>query len=85
MRLCCFHLFDSKSAHTCALSLPLARPQVFNAGNLPEYEALCTRYAAQLNAQPALVAHERRLREKITLMALLELISSLPAGAPGKA
>lgn len=32
----------------------------------------------QLNAQPALVAHERRLREKITLMCLLELISSTP-------
>lgn len=31
-----------------------------------------------LNGQPALVAHERRLREKITILCLMELISSLP-------
>mmetsp|Transcript_17557 Transcript_17557/g.30125 ORF Transcript_17557/g.30125 Transcript_17557/m.30125 type:complete len:387 (-) Transcript_17557:300-1460(-) len=51
----------------------------FNAGDLPAYDVLCAKYAAQLNAQPALVANERRLREKITLMCLLELVSSLPA------
>lgn len=38
-----------------------------------------SRYAAELNSQPALVAHERQLREKITLMSLMEMISSLPA------
>ena len=32
------------------------------------------RHAAALNAQPALVAHERRLREKITILCLMELI-----------
>lgn len=51
----------------------------FNNGDMHAYDELCVKYAAQLNAQPALVAHERRLREKITLMCLLELISSTPA------
>ena len=51
----------------------------FNNGDMHLYDELCTRHATQLNAQPALVAHERRLREKITIMSLLELISSLPA------
>lgn len=51
----------------------------FNDGDMHLYDELCARYASQLNAQPALVAHERRLREKITIMSLLELISGLPA------
>ncbi|GLI63498.1 hypothetical protein VaNZ11_006480 [Volvox africanus] len=51
----------------------------FNNGDMHLYDQLCERFAAQLNAQPALVAHERRLREKITLMCLLDLISSTPA------
>uniref|UniRef100_A0A7S3RAB0 PCI domain-containing protein n=1 Tax=Dunaliella tertiolecta TaxID=3047 RepID=A0A7S3RAB0_DUNTE len=53
--------------------------EVFNAGDMHKYDDLCTRYAAELNSQPALVANERRLREKITLMCLMEMISSLPA------
>ncbi|GAX78843.1 hypothetical protein CEUSTIGMA_g6281.t1 [Chlamydomonas eustigma] len=53
--------------------------KVFNEGNLHEYDQLCSRHAAQLNAQPALVAHERRLREKITLMSVVEMVLSLPA------
>ena len=51
----------------------------FNAGDIHEYHALCARHAALLNAQPALVEHERRLREKVTVMALLELVHELPA------
>ncbi|PNH01687.1 26S proteasome non-ATPase regulatory subunit 13 [Tetrabaena socialis] len=51
----------------------------FNNGDMHLYDTLCARYASQLNAQPALVAHERRLREKITIMCLLELLSSMPA------
>ncbi|GLC46825.1 hypothetical protein PLESTB_001799400 [Pleodorina starrii] len=51
----------------------------FNNGDMHLYDQLCERFATQLNAQPALVAHERRLREKITLMCLLDLISSTPA------
>lgn len=51
--------------------------QAFNVGDLTAYDLLCAKYAAQLNAQPALVAHERKLREKITLMCLLELVRFL--------
>jgi hypothetical protein len=39
--------------------------EVFNHGDLHAYDALCTKYASVLNAQPALVEHERRLREKV--------------------
>ncbi|GAQ91610.1 26S proteasome regulatory subunit N9 [Klebsormidium nitens] len=51
----------------------------FNAGDLSKYDALCNQYAKQLNAQPALVANERRLREKITILSLLELVFSRPS------
>lgn len=51
----------------------------FNSGDLGAYDALCAKYAAQLNAQPALVAEERKLREKITILALMEIIARLPA------
>lgn len=36
------------------------------------------RHSASLNAQPALVADERKLREKITILALMEIIARLP-------
>lgn len=52
--------------------------QAFYAGNLVKYDELCQQYAAQLNAQPALVQKERQLREKITILSLMELIFSLP-------
>lgn len=39
--------------------------EVFNSGDLHAYDALCTKYASVLNGQPALVEHERRLREKV--------------------
>lgn len=42
--------------------------EVFNHGDLHAYDALCTKYASVLNAQPALVEHERRLREKVSLL-----------------
>jgi 26S proteasome regulatory subunit N9 len=51
----------------------------FNAGDIHRYDALCTQHAALLNSQPALVEHERRLREKVTVMSLLELVHALPA------
>ncbi len=51
----------------------------FNAGDLRAYDALCVKHAAMLNAQPALVAAERALREKITLVALTEVVFALPA------
>ncbi|MEW5298902.1 MAG: hypothetical protein WDW38_004824 [Sanguina aurantia] len=51
----------------------------FNVGDIHKYDELCVAYAEKLNAQPALVLHERRLREKITLMCLLEMVHGLPA------
>jgi len=45
--------------------------EVFNHGDLHAYDALCTKYASVLNAQPALVEHERRLREKVSCAGLL--------------
>ncbi|KAI8474163.1 MAG: 26S proteasome regulatory subunit [Monoraphidium minutum] len=52
--------------------------EVFNRGDLPAYDALCVKHAATLNAQPALVENERRLREKVTISCLINLISDLP-------
>lgn len=52
--------------------------QAFYAGDLTKYDELCQKYATQLNAQPALVQKERQLREKITILSLMELIFSLP-------
>ena len=51
----------------------------FNNGDLHAYDALCSKYSAQLNAQPALVADERKLREKITIACLMELIFTCAA------
>ncbi len=44
-------------------------------GDIHLYDSLCARHGAVLNQQPALVAHERRLREKITIACLLDLVS----------
>jgi 26S proteasome regulatory subunit N9 len=52
--------------------------RAFNRGDIPAYEQLCSKHSASLNAQPALVEGERRLREKITVAALLALVSSRP-------
>ncbi|KAI3438613.1 hypothetical protein D9Q98_001036 [Chlorella vulgaris] len=52
--------------------------ECYNSGDIHRYDDLCAQHAALLNGQPALVAHERRLREKITILCLMELISSLP-------
>jgi len=53
--------------------------QVFQEGDLHAYDALCTKHAAALNAQPLLVSHASKLREKITVMCLMSLLFSLPA------
>jgi len=53
--------------------------KAFNEGDLHEYDQLCVKHAAALNAQPALVANERKLREKITILSLLQIIFHLPA------
>jgi 26S proteasome regulatory subunit N9 len=49
--------------------------QCFSAGDIHAYDALCAKHAALLNAQPAMVEHERRLREKITIACLVELVA----------
>ena len=53
--------------------------ECFHSGDIHRYDTLCTQHATVLNSQPALVAHERRLREKITVLSLMELVNSLPA------
>lgn len=53
--------------------------EVFNRGDMHTYEKMCIQYADVLNEQPALVENERKLKEKLTIMCLLELIFSLPA------
>ncbi|KDD74756.1 hypothetical protein H632_c1094p1 [Helicosporidium sp. ATCC 50920] len=52
--------------------------RAFGAGDMAAYDELCRAHAAVLNAQPALVQNERRLREKITILALVELLHALP-------
>ena len=49
----------------------LAALPLRHAGDIHRYDELCTKHAAMLNGQPALVAHERRLREKITILCLM--------------
>jgi len=51
----------------------------FNTGDLEAYEGLCATHAAELSAQPALVASAVKLREKITILCLMEIIFALPA------
>lgn len=46
----------------------------FNHGDMHRYDELCSNYAAVLNAQPAMVENERKLREKITILCLMESI-----------
>ncbi|KAJ1618355.1 hypothetical protein T492DRAFT_1093214 [Pavlovales sp. CCMP2436] len=48
--------------------------RVFNAGDIEMYEQLIGAHRAQLEAQPALVAHAAFLKEKIALMSLMELV-----------
>lgn len=51
----------------------------FNDGDLHRYDELCVKHADALNAQPALVANERKLREKITILSLLQIVFQMPA------
>lgn len=69
------HLREESSEYHWLYQLLVA----FNTGDLDLYDQLCVKYAAELNAQPALVANERKLREKITILSLMEIIFSLPA------
>lgn len=71
-------LTGANSRRSCVRLLRLQVLGAFNSGDLDAYERLCAKYAAQLNGQPALVAEERKLREKITILALMEIIARLP-------
>ena len=53
--------------------------ECFHQVDMSQYDHLCSAHAKVLNGQPALVAHERKLREKITVMCLMSYVSSLPA------
>ncbi|CAM6085195.1 unnamed protein product [Calypogeia fissa] len=53
--------------------------EAFNAGDLTKYQELCRVYNAALTAQPALVENEKKLWEKINILALMELIFSRPS------
>jgi len=44
----------------------------FDRGDLTEFDKICSSYADQMNAQPILVANSEFLRQKITIMALLD-------------
>ena len=53
--------------------------ECFHQGDIEAYDGLCKANAQVLNSQPALVANERKLREKITVLCLMAFVSSLPA------
>ncbi|KAJ8448386.1 hypothetical protein Cgig2_022014 [Carnegiea gigantea] len=51
----------------------------FNTGDLVRYQELCHVHKDALNAQPALVANERKLLEKINILCLMEIIFNRPS------
>lgn len=46
----------------------------FNKGDIHKYEQLVAQYEAQLTSQPILVQHVDRMKEKISILCLIELI-----------
>uniref|UniRef100_A0A7C9FM26 PCI domain-containing protein n=1 Tax=Opuntia streptacantha TaxID=393608 RepID=A0A7C9FM26_OPUST len=53
--------------------------EAFNTGDLVRYQELCQVHKDALNAQPALVANERKLLEKINILCLMEIIFNRPS------
>jgi len=51
----------------------------FNRGDITKYEQLVAQYEAQLSAQPILVQYVDRMKEKISILCLIELIFSRQA------
>ncbi|EKX31540.1 26S proteasome regulatory complex, subunit RPN9 [Guillardia theta CCMP2712] len=51
----------------------------FNKGDIAEFERVSTENAAAIQQQPALIGNAQRLREKIRIFALLELLRDIPA------
>lgn len=50
--------------------------EAFNKGDLHKFDEVCKANTAQITAQPVLVLHEEFLKQKITVLALLELAFS---------
>lgn len=50
--------------------------EAFNDGNLAKFDTVCKSASKEMNDQPALVAHQEFLRQKITILALMRLASS---------
>lgn len=48
--------------------------ECFHAGDLHRYDELCTKHKSVLNNQPALTENVHQLRQKITVLCLMELI-----------
>lgn len=48
--------------------------ECFHAGDLHRYDELCTKHKSVLNNQPALTENVHELRQKITILCLMELI-----------
>ena len=48
--------------------------ECFHAGDLHRYDELCTKHKSVLNNQPALTENVHQLRQKITILCLMELI-----------
>ena len=46
----------------------------FNKGDIAKYDQLTQQYAAQMNKEATLVSNEKQLREKISLLALIDLV-----------
>lgn len=48
----------------------------FSDGDLNRFSKLCVDRAPQMNSQPALVQNQAKLKEKITIMSFVALVSS---------
>ena len=48
--------------------------ECFHNGDLHKYDELCNKHKAVLNSQPALTENVHQLRQKITILCLMELI-----------
>ena len=53
--------------------------RIFNHGDVTRFNEVMAGHSDQVNAQPALVANESLLKEKIALLALMELVFRRPA------
>ena len=71
------NLFQIKSLENTQVEWLYYILQAFNSGDLVRYQELCRVHNAALSAQPALVANEKKLLEKINILCLMEIILGL--------